>query len=61
MKALPEGFEAGSLIDLLADGWDLDVETIEDAPHRESEDTPKAYNGLKKTVAIRDQWATLLR
>jgi len=32
MKALPEGFETGRLTDALADGWDLDVETIEFAP-----------------------------
>ena len=30
------------------------------SPHRESEDTVKAYNGLTKCVAIRDRWAALL-
>jgi spectinomycin phosphotransferase len=30
------------------------------APHRDSEDTVKAYDGLTKCVAIRDQWAALL-
>jgi spectinomycin phosphotransferase len=30
------------------------------SPHRESEDTQKAYSGLKKCVAIRDQWAARL-
>src|SRR6476659_2156262 len=32
MKALPEGFDSGALIESLADGWDFDVETIEYAP-----------------------------
>ena len=30
------------------------------SPHRESEDTVKAYEGLTKCVTIRDQWAALL-
>ena len=30
------------------------------SPHRESEDTVKAYKGLTKCVAIRDRWAALL-
>jgi spectinomycin phosphotransferase len=30
------------------------------SPHRESEDTVKAYDGLTKCVAIRDRWAALL-
>jgi spectinomycin phosphotransferase len=45
--------------------WDLaDLASFTNvlrSPHRQSEDTQKAYNGLKKTVAIRDQWETLLR
>jgi spectinomycin phosphotransferase len=32
MRDLPEGFETGALLESLADGWDLDVETIEYAP-----------------------------
>lgn len=30
------------------------------SPHRESEDTVKAYEGLTECITIRDQWATLL-
>jgi spectinomycin phosphotransferase len=30
------------------------------SPHRHSEDTVKAYEGLTKCVAIRDRWAALL-
>ena len=29
MEALPEGFDARSLIPALADGWGFDVETID--------------------------------
>jgi spectinomycin phosphotransferase len=30
------------------------------SPHRDNEDTAKAYKGLTKSAAIRDQWAALL-
>jgi spectinomycin phosphotransferase len=44
--------------------WDLgDLAAYIDvlrSPHRDSEDTVKAFNGLTKCVAIRDQWAALL-
>jgi hypothetical protein len=30
------------------------------SPHRHSDDTEKAYDGLTKCVAIRDRWAALL-
>jgi spectinomycin phosphotransferase len=44
--------------------WDLaDLAAFVDvlrAPHRDSDDTLKVYNGLRKCVAIRDRWAALL-
>jgi spectinomycin phosphotransferase len=45
--------------------WDLaDLAAYTDvlrSPHRASDDTAKAFEGLTKCVAIRDQWVTLLR
>jgi spectinomycin phosphotransferase len=45
--------------------WDLkDLATyiqVLRLPHRESDDNLKAYQGLTKCVAIRDQWAALLK
>jgi spectinomycin phosphotransferase len=51
-------------IDLFRLTWDLGdlaayVEVLR-SPHRESEDTRKAYAGLQKCAAIRDQWVALL-
>jgi spectinomycin phosphotransferase len=50
-------------IDFFRLTWDLaDLASFTNvlrSPHRQSEDTQKAYDGLKKTVAIRDQWETL--
>jgi len=44
--------------------WDLgdlaEYVSVLRSPHRETEDTVKAYDGLTKCVAIRDQWAALL-
>jgi spectinomycin phosphotransferase len=44
--------------------WDLsDMAAYLDvvrSPHVDSDDTAKAFDGLTKTVAIRDQWAPLL-
>jgi spectinomycin phosphotransferase len=44
--------------------WDLgDLAAYVDvlrAPHRDSEDTRKAFDGLVKCAGIRDRWATLL-
>jgi spectinomycin phosphotransferase len=44
--------------------WDLaDLAAFTDvlrSPHRSSDDTVKAYEGLKKCAAIRDQWVALL-
>ena len=44
--------------------WDLsDLAAYIDvvrSPHVDSEDTAKAFEGLEKAVAIRDQWAALI-
>lgn len=44
--------------------WDLkdlaEYLNVLRSPHRQTEDTVKAYDGLTKCVAIRDRWAALL-
>ena len=51
-------------VDLFRLTWDLaDLAAFTNvlrAPHRETADTVKAYDGLTKCVAVRDRWAALL-
>jgi spectinomycin phosphotransferase len=51
-------------VDYFRLAWDLrDLAAYLDvlrSPHRHTEDTAKAYDGLTKCVAIRDRWAALL-
>jgi spectinomycin phosphotransferase len=51
-------------LDFFRLGWDLgDLAAYTEvlrSPHRNSEDTVKAYEGFIKCVAIRDRWAAML-
>ena len=64
IKATGHQIDQGA-VDFFRLTWDLkdlaEYLNVLRSPHRESEDTIAAYNGLTKCAASRDRWAALLR